>query len=159
MQQFTWIFSLLQPVGPEIAQRLEQDFEAFQAQWKSHGTPVGGLIRLLHDRFVVIQAKDDEDRPSGCSIDSLRRGVTAILEQRGLGRADGGEVFYRNEQGDIEMVHFQKISQLVESGALCADSLVFDHSMNNTDDLSNWEVAMKHTWMKRYLPSDKKQKV
>ena len=57
------------------------------------------------------------------------------------------------------MVHFQQVPELVANGTLHEDAIVFDHSLSNSDDLSNWEVSMKNTWMKRYLPSDKKQKV
>ncbi|MDP5170302.1 MAG: hypothetical protein NWR72_08645 [Bacteroidia bacterium] len=159
MQQYTWIFSLLTPVGTSTAEQMTQAFEAFQAQWKTHGTPVQGLIKLHHNQFVVIQAKNDDSRPSGCSIDSLRRAVTSILEQHRLPWAEGGEIFFRNASGDIQMVHFQQIKALVADGTLNEDSIVFDHSLSNSDDLSLWEVPLADTWMKRFLPSETKQKV
>lgn len=159
MQSNTWIFSLAQAVNDSVASDLSQDFGAFQAQWKSHGTPVSGLIALHHQRFVVIQSKADESRPSGCSIDSLRRGVTAILQQHRLEWLEGGEVFYRDVAGDIKMVHFQQIETLIEEGILLPETIVFDHSLSNSDDLGLWEVPLNQTWMKRFLPSASKQKV
>lgn len=159
MQTYTWIFSLASPVNDSVASDLKRDFEAFQAQWKSHGTPVTGLITLRYQNFVIIQSKEDESRPSGCSIDSLRRGVTAILQQYSLQWLEGGEVFYRDENSQIQMVHFQKIPALVEEGTLRPETIVFDHSLNNSDDLSLWETPMNKTWMKRFLPSETKQKV
>lgn len=159
MQSHTWIFSLAAPISADNRSSLMSAFDVFQAQWQSHGTPVNGLIQVKHDRFVVIQAKADESRPSGCSIDSLRRGVTTILQQHRLTWLEGGEVFYHTEAGEIEMVHFQHIPSLVANGALTADTTVFDHSLSHTDDLDKWEVPMSSTWMKRYLPSDEKQKV
>lgn len=159
MQTYTWIFSLTESVDDVVASDLARDFEAFQAQWKSHGTPVTGLITLHHQRFVIIQSKEEESRPSGCSIDSLRRGVTGILQHHNLAWLEGGEVFYRDASGEIQMVHFQKIAGLVAEGILSPETIVFDHSLSNSDDLSLWEVPMNNTWMKRFLPSETKQKV
>lgn len=159
MQTYTWIFSLAEPVTDSVASDLNRDFAAFQAQWKSHGTPVTGLITLHHQRFVIIQSKDDESRPSGCSIDGLRRGVTGILQHHNLEWLEGGEVFYRDAAGEIQVVHFQKIQSLVADGRLLPETIVFDHSLSNSDDLSLWEVPMNQTWMKRFLPSETKQKV
>lgn len=158
MQRYTWIFSLLSPVSESVAASLRLAFDAFQGQWKSHGTPVSGMIQLHHSQFVTVQAKDDEDRPSGCSIDSLRRGVTAILAQHELAWADGGEIFYRKADGSIAMAHFHQLPNLVENGTLGPDSIVFDNSLSDSDDLSRWELPMNQTWMKRYLVSASKQK-
>lgn len=158
MQRYTWIFSLLSPVSEPVAASLRTAFEAFQGQWKSHGTPVSGMIQLHHNQFVVVQANNDEGRPSGCSIDSLRRGVTAILAQQQLAWADGCEIFYRQPNGSIAIAHFHQIPALVENGSLGPDSIVFDHTLGDSDDLTRWELPMNQTWMKRYLVSASKQK-
>ncbi len=157
MQQFTWIFSLLRSVTPAEKESLQQNFLQFQGQWKTHGTPVNGLIRLHHDRFVVIQAREDDGRPSGCSIDSLRRGVTEILSNHQLPWSDGSEVSYRDGNGEIHLVHFQQIPSLLAAGTLQPDSIVFDHTLKNSDDLSQWERPLKDTWLKRFLPAHSKQ--
>lgn len=151
MQQYTWFFSLEHPVAEAQQAALQADFDRFTAQWKTHGQPVEGLIGLRHGQFVVVQANPGQARPSGCSIDSLKRGVEQILGQHQLTWLDPAWVFYRAADGQIKRVLFRQIPALIASGELTGDSLVFDHSLNQSDDLSRWEVPLRDTWLRRYL--------
>lgn len=151
MQQFTWFFSLKEPLSPEMKEALSGSFAAFLNQWKSHGTPVDGMIDIRHDQFVIVQADPEVERPSGCSIDSLKRSVSTILTHHQLEWLEAGYVFFRNSAGDVQSVHFREIPSLVENGVLTEDTIVFDNSLAQSDDLSRWELPLKQTWLKRYL--------
>ena len=109
MQSYTWFFSLENALTSEQESQLQADFKQFTDQWQSHGTPVDGLIRIRHSRFVIVQANPAEARPSGCSIDSLRRGVEQILAQRGYRHMEPMWVFFRDAQGEIQRAHFQQM--------------------------------------------------
>lgn len=151
MQTYTWFYSLKDQPSPAQKAKLEAGFEQFLANWKSHGTPVEGLIQFVYDRFVIIQSDPGKARPSGCSIDSLKRGVEGILTQTELPWMEAAYVCYRDAAGEIQSVHFSKIKSLIESGELTADTQVFDHSLSQSDDLSKWEQPLSATWLKRFL--------
>jgi len=151
MQSYTWFYSLADALSPEKEAVLAADFEHFLARWKSHGTPVEGLIKIRHGRFVIVQSNPADARPSGCSIDSLKKSVSAILDKHGLKVLDASYVYYRSGT-EIKAVHFGKLNALAADGTLEADTIVFDHSLSQSDDLSKWELPLKQTWLKRYLP-------
>ena len=65
---------------------------------------------------------------------------------------DASTIFYRDAEGQIQQVHFSKIKALVEQGVVHAATIVFDHSLGQSDDLSQWELPMEQTWMRRHLP-------
>lgn len=155
MQLYTWFFPLAQPVGEAQKALLQADLDGFAAQWESHGTPVEGLITLRYDRFVVIQANPGDSRPSGCSIDSLKRGVEAILNGHQLQWLDPAWVFYREGTDQIQAVKFNQIPALLEEGKISPETIVFDNTLNQSDDLSRWEVPLQDTWLRRYLTSKK----
>ncbi len=155
MQQYTWFFSLEKPLSAEEEAALQSDFDRFTAQWKSHGTPVSGLIQIRYGRFVVVQADPSQARPSGCSIDSLKRGVEELLRRRDIAWLDPAWVFYRRDNGEIDKVMFNQIPALLADGEMHAETLVFDHSLAQSDDLSRWEVPMQQTWLSRYLTTKK----
>ena len=148
MQQYTWFYSLKSTLSPETKQALEVDFAQFLNQWKTHGTPVDGLINLQHDRFIIIQSDPGVSRPSGCSIDSLKQNISQIISNHGLEVLDAANVFYRSAEGQIDVTHFSKISALVAKGTLTPETIVFDHSLDQSDDLSKWELPMSQTWFK-----------
>lgn len=150
MQQYTWFFSLKDSLSPAAKAQLQASIDAFLAQWKTHGVPVDGLVRIAHDRFVIVQSNPSEGRPSGCSIDSLKRGMTQVLQQNEVETVDAAHVYYR--QGDqIQYTHFKEISQQIAQGILKEGDIVFDHSLGQSDDLTQWEKPLQDTWLKRYL--------
>ncbi len=150
MQSSTWIYSLANDIDDTKADQLRSDFDKFTQVWNSHGTPVDGLVRIYYHRFIVIQADPKVVRPSGCSIDSLKHAVARILSEHQLECLDAAYVFYKVGE-EINAVHFQKIPQLVADGTLAARTIVFDHSLNQSDDLSKWEMPMEETWLRRFL--------
>jgi hypothetical protein len=151
MQAYTWFFSLSTPLSAEQEVALQADFANFANQWKSHGTPVEGLIQVKHKRFVIAQSNPVDSRPSGCSIDSLKRGIEQILRTHQLPQLDSSQVFYRDEAGEIQFTDFRSIPELVAQGKLQGDTLIFDHSLSQSDDLSKWEVPLAQSWLRRYL--------
>ncbi|MFK7972121.1 MAG: hypothetical protein AB8F95_17260 [Bacteroidia bacterium] len=151
MTTHTWIYTLADTINNDQNEALKANFAAFLSQWKTHGTPVEGSISIQYDRFVIVQADPSDGRPSGCSIDSMRHGVEAILQQHNFTWLENGMIAFRNTEGAIEAVPFQQIAPLIESGKLGPDSTVFDNSLSHTDDLNLWERPLRDTWMKRFL--------
>ncbi|MEM6804025.1 MAG: hypothetical protein AAF696_21650 [Bacteroidota bacterium] len=151
MQLYTWFYSLSEALHLEKKAALEADFVEFLSQWKSHGVPVEGMIEIRYGQFIVIKSDASDSRPSGCSIDSLKRSVAGILNKHGLEILDPAHVFYRGEDGKISQSHFRELGALAKAGALHADTIVFDNSLGQSDDMSKWETRLADTWMKRVL--------
>ena len=151
MQLYTWIYSLKQTLSSDTEASLQRAISAFLSQWKSHGTPVEGMIQLKYQRFVIVQANPEDERPSGCSMDSLKRAVSSILEEHHLEQVDAGYVFFRNANGEIEHVFHRDLQSHIAQGKLQAETIVFDHTLSQSDDLTVWEVPLSSTWLKRYL--------
>ena len=151
MQQYTWIFSLKTQLNSDAQAELQKDLDTFTSQWKSNGTPVEGLIQINRGQFVIVQADPSVARPSGCSIDSLRRGVEQILKHHGLEILTPASIGYEKTDGAGEFVDFRDIPQYVKEGKLHAQTRVFDHTLSQSDDLTLWERPMASTWLKRYL--------
>lgn len=154
MQQYTWIYSLEAPLSPSLSETLRQDFQHFLQQWKSHGTPVSGSILIKYDRFVVLQADMGTDRPSGCSIDSMRKAVEGILHKHQLATLPANYVFYLLGDNTLAHADFRSLPELLAAGILTPETTVFDHSLNQSDDLTLWERPLKDTWMKRYVGAE-----
>lgn len=155
MQKYTWFFTLKEALSPAEAEQLNADFLTFLNQWKSHGTPVDGLITLKYNQFVIIQADPAQPRPSGCSIDSLRRSVEQILVHRQRQWVEPAYVAFKDAEGKVQLTHFQKIPELIAQGTLSAETTILDNTLSQSDDLSRWEVQLADSWLKRYLPEVK----
>lgn len=151
MQLYTWFYSLSHALTDTQMEALQADFDTFLTQWKSHGVPVEGMIEIRYNQFIVIKSDSRDSRPSGCSIDSLKKSVGAILDRHGLEVLDPAHVFYRKADGSITQTHFKDMAALAKAGELQANTTVFDNSLGHSDDMSRWEMSLKDTWMKRVL--------
>jgi hypothetical protein len=150
MQQYTWIYSLNEALSAAQNEALSAQFQAFSQNWKSHGTPVEGNVNIHYQRFIIVQADMQSERPSGCSIDSMRKTVENVLNAQGLSYTDAAQIYCRNAENEIVSVNFREISALLEKGEMNENTLVFDNTLSNSDDLSKWEVPLGQTWLKRF---------
>ncbi len=145
-----WIFQLASaPTESQKASILPQ-LEAFVAVWKAHGAPVPGEVSLRHERFVVVQA--EPGHASGCSIDSMNKGVHEILTAAGIEILGPERVFFREIDGSIAHIDFKEAKPAILSGRLGANSVVFDSTLGNSNDLGRWETTLDQTWLGRFLP-------
>jgi hypothetical protein len=151
MTKYTWIYSFSAPLSEEGAASLSQEITTFLAAWKSHGADVHGKAYLKYDRFLILQSDPSDSRPSGCSIDSMKKAIEEVLQHNNVGYEDASQVFFKDNAGVIRATHFHEISSMIESGDLGPDTIVYDHTLSQTDDLSKWEVPLSDTWLSRFL--------
>lgn len=148
--QHIWIFQLATAPSAAAKSSILDELSSFVAVWKAHGAPVPGAVELRHDRFVIVQATPGH--ASGCSIDSMTKGVTDILRQHGLQVLGAERVLFRDADGSIADMDFKDARAHVASGRIHADTIVFDSTMGQSNDLNLWEVPMHKTWLGRFLP-------
>jgi hypothetical protein len=152
--QHVWIFQLATALTDSVKSSLLKELNAFVAVWKAHGTPVPGMVEVRHDRFVIVQA--EPGHASGCSIDSMNKGVNEILANHGVVVLGPENVFFREKDGFIASIDFKEAKAAILQGRLNADSTIFDSTMSNKNDLNFWEVSLESTWLKRLLPQPAK---
>jgi hypothetical protein len=144
-----WIFQLGTAPAQAARAQLLQELDAFIAVWKAHGSPVPGTAELRHDRFIIVQA--EPDHASGCSIDSMTKGVNEILAKHGLEVLGADRILYRAADGSIQNMDFKDAKAAIAAGTLKPDTIIFDSTLGNSSDLSRWEVPLEKTWMVRFL--------
>ncbi len=148
--QHNWIFQLATAPTAETKSAILQELDAFVAVWKAHGSPVPGRAELRHERFVVVMA--EPGHASGCSIDSMTKGVMDILTKYEIAVLGPENVCFQTQNGSIEHVDFKEVRAAIQSGRLTADTIVFDSTMGQSNDLARWEVPLHATWMGRFVP-------
>ena len=145
-----WIFQLASAPTDSQKSLILPQLEAFVAVWKAHGAPVPGEVSLRHERFVVVQA--EPGHASGCSIDSMNKGVNDILANAGIEVLGPERVFFREGDGSIAHIDFKEAKSAILAGRLSANSTVFDSTLGNTNELERWETTLDQTWLGRFLP-------
>lgn len=147
--QNIWIFQLTQALDATAEQNLQNGLDQLMVGWKAHGTPVPGTSEIRYHRFVIVNAAPGAT--SGCSIDSMTHGVEDLLAAAGVKPLPHNNILYRNESGEIAMVDFREVAAAIAEGKLGPDTVIFDMSLGQTQDISRFEVRLADSWLKRYL--------
>ncbi|MBX7242469.1 MAG: hypothetical protein K1X92_12025 [Bacteroidia bacterium] len=151
MKKDTWFYALSAKITAEEEAALLEKFHLFLNQWKSHGTPVSGEIAVKEKRIIMIQSDNSVEKPSGCSIDGMKRSIEGILHSMHLTWEEPSVIFYRKEDGEMEKVDFREIGNRVKQGEINPETPVMDFTLNNTDNPENLERPLSQTWMRRLI--------
>jgi hypothetical protein len=124
---------------------------SFIDQWSTHGKQMHGSHTILHNCFVIVAADELRQLASGCSIDSL----TALFKEFGhryqLSFFDRFSIACKTNN-DVRLMKLNRFKGALDSGEITGDSTVFDHLISSKADLSSsWEIAVKDSWLRRYL--------
>lgn len=147
--QHIWIFQLAQAIEPSAETKLKSELDQLMAGWKAHGSPVPGRSEIRHKRFVIVRAEPGST--SGCSIDSMTHGVEALLGQAGVQVLPASDILYRDQDGNIAGIDFREVGKAIGEGIMGPDTLIFDMSLGQTQDLDRFEIRLADSWLKRFL--------
>ena len=133
-----WINGFEHKLSEPQQKIIDRQLEEFLPQWVSHSAPVKSAFKILHDRFVVTAAYCQEGI-SGCSADSLVHNFKILGRVHGLDGLKGGLLYFGDSQGNIRAANLPKVRDLVESGAICADTPVFQTWITTLGQLRSGE--------------------
>jgi hypothetical protein len=142
-----WIFPAERRLSPEESRRVLAEADAFIEQWTAHGVALIAARDLRHDQFVLVGVNERAAGVSGCSVDALVRRMQQLEGALGVELVNNGPVLYR--EGElIERVSRERFAELVASGTVSLNTLVFDNTLTRVGDLRSgrWEVPAADTW-------------
>lgn len=122
--------------------------------WVTHGMPMKGSFRLLHNRILLIAADQDFQSPSGCSIDSSTRWL------KELGSSLNVDFFDRSIgyliDGELQFMAFFDAKKNIQSGLIQPDTKIINSQITNKlDAVNNLTIPASESFLKRHFETDK----
>ena len=152
-----WIYQASRPLSDTEIQQTQRLGQPFVEQWAAHGQGLRASISVLHHHFLVIALDEQHHAASGCSIDSSVGFVRALEEAFGksgqpISFFDRTLIaFYQHDA--VKLVPLAEAKAQIADGHLPPDTLTFNNLIRTKADLENrWLVAIKDSWLARYLP-------
>ncbi len=142
-----WLFGFEKPLSDNNKAHIGGVFDTFLQGWKSHGAPVNGDYKILHDRFVAVSGQS-QDGLSGCSIDSCVANFKALKSRFGLDGLNRNLVFYRDCRGTVQSVNRLAFQQKLDSGEITPQTPVFDTTVATLGQLRSGalESTVEQCW-------------
>lgn len=148
-----WVYKSAKPLTPQQRLTILERGAAFTAGWAAHGTGLDACVDVLHDHFVVIAVDEQQAMASGCSIDKSVRLVQELERDLSLNLTDRMVVLF-DRDGSVAVCRASEVAELLGTGILKADTMVFDDLVANVGDLrSRFRARLDSTWMSRYIGS------
>lgn len=146
-----WVYKSARPFTAEQRERIDALGAAFAGSWAAHGAPLDAAVEVLLDRFVVVAVDEEQAMASGCSIDASVRFIQHMERELGLVLTDRMVVLYA-KNGEVRACRVPQVQDLLKSGELTADTLVFDDLVSTVGDLrTRFQVPLRESWMARSL--------
>lgn len=141
-----WIYQSNRAFTTAEEQKIQQKLDDFTAQWQAHGHQLLAKGEIRHQRFIILSVDEQQAGATGCSIDKSVKLMKELEEQFNIDLFDRFQIAYREEE-QIRSCNRQEFEDLLRSGQIHQDTLVFNNMVATRKELSsNWEIPMKDSW-------------
>ena len=149
--QKIWIYTLSKQLSAEQEIELATRCQNFVSSWTAHDVSLDASYELYKHRLLIFKVDEANYNASGCSIDKQLRLVKELEEEFSVELLNRLLVAYEtNDQ--VNVVKNNRIAELLENGIITANTLVFDNTITDAEDLkTNWKKPLSQTYLAKYL--------
>lgn len=146
-----WIYQSDRELTTNEQAILQAELEKFVSEWTAHNLALSGSFEILHGRFIVIMIDESKTSASGCSIDkcfNFLKKMESLLNVNFMNRL----LLAYKDQNEIRLLPKNKFEELLKSGQLTEETIVFNNLIEKKSDLkTKWQVPVKESWHKIML--------
>ncbi|MEM6843279.1 MAG: hypothetical protein AAF632_13710 [Bacteroidota bacterium] len=152
-----WVYQTNRPLTEAEESYALQLGQQFTNQWAAHGNALRASVKVFHRYFLVVAVDEQFNAASGCSIDSSVAFVRE-LEQKFSSAGSPISFFDRTQiafwqNDEIQLLPMNQAKREVKEGKVLPETTTFNNSVTTLEAFKNqWKVAVKNSWLARYLP-------
>lgn len=151
MNQRIWIYTLSKELTNEQLVDFKNKCNDFVNSWTAHDVKLDASYDLINNRLLIFKVNEDSYNASGCSIDKQVRFIKEQEQLLNIELLNRMLVAYE-QNSELQITHQSKIKDLVLSGEITKDTLIYDNTITNSNALaSTWKVPLNQTWLSKYL--------
>jgi hypothetical protein len=147
-----WIYQSDRLLTEAEVAKVNEEIEAFCAQWTSHSHELRAIGGVMHDLFVVLVVDETMSSASGCSIDKSVAFVKYLEHKYGFRLLERNNIAWLDEQEQLHITPLGELKNTVIAGQMTMDTRVFDNLVATRKDyIQRWTVPLGDSWMKRFV--------
>ncbi|TKC05738.1 ABC transporter ATPase [Pedobacter polaris] len=147
-QSKVWIYQSNRQFTATETAEIQQQLDAFTAQWKAHGHQLKAKGEIFYNFFIVLTVDQDAASATGCSIDSSVRLIKEIESTYGVDLFDRFNMAYKI--GDEVHVNTKEdFETLITIKKIGPQTIVFNNLVQTLAEFEQkWEVPLAESWHK-----------
>ncbi len=151
MNNRVWVYLSDKVLDDATSASLKIDLQHFLEGWNAHGTALSASAEILHKHFIVIKADEEKFAASGCSIDKQFQFIKEAEKKYNLSLLNRLVIAYK-EGNEVKVVHAAKIPELLVSGQLNENTIVFNVAVACENEIAaNFEIPLSKSWLAKFL--------
>lgn len=145
-----WTYIINKELPTSQLEALAYKGQEFVKGWTAHEQQLSGAFQLFKNRIIIITVNENIHAASGCSIDKLTRFIKQIEAEFQIELMNRLLVAYKSNES-VAVIHSSKIKELLNTGEINENSIIYNTSVSTQEDLKNWEQSLKNTWLSKFL--------
>lgn len=141
-----WIYQSDRILSDKEVSFIQQKLLTFCNEWKAHQAHLKSSYKVLHNRFIILLVDEQQQKASGCSIDSSVKVIKEIEAVFGIDLFNRTNIAFE-EKGEIITLSIPEFKKVVQS-----DTIVFNNLVTTKADLEeNWKTFASNSWHAKFL--------
>jgi hypothetical protein len=144
-----WIYIIGKELSENELEQLEQAGLDFVKSWTAHEQKLSGSFEIFAKRIIIVKVDEKVYEASGCSIDKLTRfmkEMEACFSVELMNR-----LLVAIKENGVSVYPSSRIKDLLAEGKISENTVVYNTSASNSEELARWEKPLKETWLKKFL--------
>ncbi|MCE7068401.1 hypothetical protein [Dyadobacter sp. CY326] len=151
LQSRVWIYQADRKLTDDEVGIITQTLKASLDGWEAHGKPLTASGKVFEHRFVVIAVDENDELPSGCSIDKSVHWIQAIGHSMQINFMDRS-IAYVGADHEIHTVLVPNIKRAVAEDILSPETIIFDNQvLTKAQWMTHWKTEAGASWLSRYF--------
>lgn len=146
-----WIYQADRKLSADEQNIVLSNGKVFTSTWAAHGNELIAELNVALDYFIIIGLDEEVEAASGCSIDKSMRFVLDMQKELGINFTNRLiSAIYIDQE--VRLFSYDEVKNGLQNGIITPHTLVFDHTVQNLNDLkTSWLKPLKDTWLNKLL--------
>jgi hypothetical protein len=141
-----WFFLADRKLEEHEQEALSAQLRNFTCSWKSHGSSLSAGFDILMNHIVLIAVDEEQEAPSGCSIDKAFRLLQEFGNNQGIDFFNRLLVPLAVAQG-VALIHRSELATKITAGAVHPDDLYYDLTITRIAQLEqDFQKPLRQGW-------------
>jgi len=151
MNQRIWIYTLSKELTTDQLADFKIKCYEFVNAWTAHDVKLDASYEFINNRILILKVNEDSYNASGCSIDKQLRFIKEQEQMLNIELLNRMLVAYE-QNSELFIIHQSKIKELLLSGDITKDTLIYDNTITSSNSLSlAWKLPLYKTWLSKYV--------
>lgn len=147
-QSKVWVYQSNRKFTAEEVREIQQQLDAFTAQWKAHGHQLKAKGKIFYQYFIVLTADQEASQSTGCSIDASVRLIKEIEKKYNLDLFNRFNMAYKIDD-EVHVSAREDFETLITIKKIGNHTIVFNNLVQTLAEFEkNWEIPLENSWHK-----------